>query len=172
MSSYIYFYIRGKKELVPVYESSRSSEMYRELGHLVPYNKVRAIPASELNEFIAIFENEIESFQKEIAHLKDELKLIPSFQNDVNKKLEAIESIEISMDSYEEEIAAAQACIDVLRTLRGAIETIRYNDNYYADKYVYAGIECWCPPLAVVEKWERGEDVSEEEYENLKHSEN
>lgn len=172
MSSYIYFYIRGRKELVPVYESSRSSTMYQNLYHELPYDKVRAVSDSELREFISIFENEIESYQGEIARRKEKLKLIPSFQNSIEKKLEAIDRIEESLEDYEEEIAAAQDCIAVLRTLRGAIEAIRYNNGYDADKYVYAGVDCWCPPLAAVDKWERGEDVSDEEYENLKNSEN
>lgn len=172
MSSYIYFYIRGKKELVPVYEDSRSSVMYQNIADLIPYDKVRAISDSELREFISIFENDIESYQKRIAREKEALKLIPSFQNSLEEKLEAISDIEESLEVYEEEIAAAQNCINILRTLREAIETVRYNETYDVDKYIYAGVECWRPPLAAVEKWERGEDVSEEEYKNLKDSEN
>lgn len=172
MSSYIYFYIKGRKELVPVYGSSRNSTMYQNLYYELPYDKVRAVSDSELREFISTFENEVESYQKRIAREKEALERIPSFQNSLEEKLEAMDSIGTLIEEYEEEIAAAQNCIAVLRTLRGAIEAVRYNETYDVDKYIYAGVDCWRPPLAAVEKWERGEDVSEEEYENLKDSEN
>jgi len=163
MSSYIYFYIRGEKELVPVYESSRNSAMYQNLCHLVPHDKVRAISDSELREFISIFEDEIESNKKKIARDREVLERIPSFQNSLGEKLEAIDFIEESLEYYEEEIAAAQCCIDVLRTLRGAIEAVRYTDSYDPDKYIYAGTDYWKPSLEDVKNWEK---------ENLKDSEN
>ena len=163
MSSYIHFYIRGKKELVPIWTSSRSSAMYQLFNHEVPYEKVRSISRRELCGFIQDAKNEISAYELRLEKIERRRADIVNFNNTTEEKVEALENLEWERADIEEDLEEVKRVFEALMFMQETQDAVVYEDGYDADKYIYAGVECWLPKYEDVLAWERGEETENED---------
>ena len=159
MSSYINFFIRSDNRFLPLGNFSRSSEIYQRLNNDVPYEKLKALTYNKLNNVVNNIIEDAHKYNNRILKYKKEIELIATFNNSVEDKLEAINSIESTIEDIEESISElnfAQGWFDSLcKIIDRASE---YTDEDYnglidASKYIYAGIETpLVPTLADIKK--------------------
>ena len=163
MSSYIHFYIRGKYELVPIWTSSRNSTMYQLFVHEVPYEKVRPLSRKELYDFVQDVKNEISAYELRLEKIERRRADITNFNNTVEEKMEALYELEWEQTDIEDELGEAKRVVEALMFMRNAQDVVAYTDEFDPDKYIYAGVDYWCPSIAEIEAWERGEEVEDED---------
>lgn len=149
MSQYIQFFIRCEDKFVPMCSYSRSNTIFRAFAYHAPYEKIMPITEHILRVAQSYLKSEEDSIEARIELYRDMLESIRHFDNDVDDKLEAINSVNADIGELKsdlEEITFAKTFIDILD---GILVSAKYRDdgngcplaNYTEDTVLYAGIE-------------------------------
>lgn len=149
MSQYIQFFIRCEDKFVPMCSYSRSNMIFRAFAYHAPYEKVTPITEHILRAAKNYLKSEEDGIEAKIELYRDMIESIRHFDNDVDDKLEAINSVNADIGELKselEEIRLAKAFTDILD---GILVSAKYRDdgdgcplaNYTEDTVLYAGIE-------------------------------
>lgn len=154
MSEYISFFIRREQNnFIPLFTFSRNNSIYQVFRNIIPYEKVRAISYNELENKYRECERRMDNITKSINQIKEERALIASFNNSVDEKISALIDIAGQDKELRDELEEERRAGYTIVALIDIIESIRFNDVWDKDKYIYAGIEI-CDPTDkdVIEK--------------------
>jgi len=143
MSAYVDFFIRNKDEFIPIADYSRNSMIYSIVNDDVPYEKIRAIATQDISRFINIAAEKIRDYEQRIRKEKECIKLIATFNNDIEEKLEVIAQREESIEEYTQSIEECTYAKNFFSFLTELIEARRWEENrsININEYIYAGIE-------------------------------
>lgn len=155
MSSYIHFYLRDGDRFLPIKTASRSSEYYNYFEPYAPYGKVAPLRRPQVDYVRADIVRDIEDLRSQQAEVEQELSLIPSFNNDLSEKIEAIRHAQDCLSDCAENLASLeqvkQFSIFLEDILDEAAESHYAEDERFhinPDEYIYVGIECGYPTTA------------------------
>ena len=129
MSQYLYFFARHDKELVPIADYSRSTQVYGEVN--APYEKIRAIDETELRAIAERLRAGKIFAKTQIEAINRKLELISSANNSLEEKLDVINSELEIIEDYEDDIQALD---------RYAAE-LNFIANMAYDNDIFVGIE-------------------------------
>lgn len=146
MSEYMTFFIRRDTEnFVPLFTFSRNSALFQQFDHTVPYEKVRALPYSELEKVLGRCESCIVKLKDSIRKANEKKTLIASFNNSVDEKVEVLNEVDYDIHETEDSIREVERAYYSVLALIDIVDEIAYNPAYDKDRYIYAGIEV-CDP--------------------------
>lgn len=148
MSQYIQFFIRCEDKFVPCWLFSKYEVFYKNFDACgVPYGKI--IPITE--DILCTVETDLIDKEAECkANIRKERELIESirqFNNTVDEKLEAIQSVNDTISDLEYEQRQIYICKCIINVFKEILSTAKYRDdgcplaNYTEDTVLYAGIE-------------------------------
>ena len=129
MSQYLHFFARHDKELVPIADYSRSTQVYGEVN--APYEKIRAIDETELRAIAERLRAGKIFAKTQIEAINRKLELISSANNSLEEKLDAINSELEVIEEYEDDIQALD---------RYAAE-LNFIANMACDNDIFVGFE-------------------------------
>ncbi len=149
MSAYIEFFIKGKDRFYPIASYCRNSEVYRVMSEGAPWEKVRALSVERLNTYRSFMLEDVMKEEKRINEQEHELQLIPTFNNSIEEKIDAIDSVKELIADKKEDIKAAKYVINFIDFLIDIINEVKYGEHEDLDpnSYLYYGIECWEPTV-------------------------
>jgi len=129
MSQYLHFFARHDKELVPIADYSRSTQVYSEVNAL--YKKIRAIDETELRAIAERLRAGKIFAKTQIEAINRKLELISSANNSLEEKLDAINSELEVIEEYEDDI----------QTLDRYAAELNFIANMACDNDIFVGFE-------------------------------
>lgn len=156
MSQYVEFYLRVGDRFAPILTRSRSTNLYQMVSHAVPYEGIRALNKDDIRGFTEDARAEVRRIEENIARQREQLAMIPHFDNTVDEKLQAIDGTQDYIEDLEQEAACARSDLAFFQMLddmwEEAEQTKWYKDEHPEgaidpNKYIYAGVECGFPTL-------------------------
>lgn len=147
MSQYLEIYVKSKEDNFTYLDAfSRSTCMYHLLNEDIgaPYEKVRRMTKARLQEAIGIGSNYLQSIIERKKKQEDTLKLISSFNNSVDEKMEAIYEHQEILEEYDDSITEWEWTLNYLRVLLNMAENMSYEESKTG---LYYGIEAGSPTL-------------------------
>ena len=149
MSAYVDFFIRNKDDFIPIADYSRNSIIYSIIRDDIPYEKIRAITAQDISEFINVAAGKIRDYEQGIRKEKECIKLIATFDNNVEEKLEVIAQREEGIEEYTQSIEECTYAKNFFSFLIELIDARRWEENssININEYIYAGIEIGRPTV-------------------------
>jgi len=133
MSQYTYAYIKHKEDFIEVGSWGRSSNIAQELNGMLPYEKIRKVEKSTIDNLLNNLQEKISDCQRNILAYQNKKLMISSFNNPMEDKLDAIRNIDETIADYQEEID------DLNITFGRALELYNLADDYE----LYMGIEVY-----------------------------
>lgn len=148
MSAYVDFFIRNKDDFIPIADYSRNSMIYSIVTD-VPYEKIRAITTRDISEFINIAVEKIRDYEQKICKEKERIKLVATFDNSIEEKLEVIAQYEEGIEEYTQSIEECNYAKNFFSFLTELINVRRWEENSSVNinEYIYAGIEIGRPTV-------------------------
>ena len=153
MSQYVNFVVRANDTFIPLFSFSRNSYMYAAFHSVAPYEKLSAITADALNMSQDILLDQIDTYQRKIVAYRAEKKMIPSFNNSVDEKLDGIRNIDNMIDDVQSELDELGLALNYCTVMHDILETARYGDKahgvstYEENTLLYCGIEIANPSV-------------------------
>ena len=152
MSSYMSFFIRGIDDtFYPIGTYCRNTAIYElfEEACFGAWEKINPVSIDSINYARHIIETEIQNWEMAIASLKLDRDMIPSFNNSLEDKLEALEDYRIKIKDYEGRLKEVEEAKSFCYFLEEIINERLYADDVNGadpNKYLYCGIEVGCSP--------------------------
>lgn len=149
MSAYVDFFIRNKDDFIPIADYSRNSMIYSIVNNDVPYEKIRAITTQDINKFINVASEKIRECEQGIRKEKERIKLVATFDNSIEEKLEVIAQYEEGIEEYTQSIEECTYAKNFFSFLTELINVRRWEENSSVNinEYIYAGIEIGRPTV-------------------------
>ena len=149
MSAYVDFFIRNKDDVISIADYSRNSMIYSIVNNDVPYEKIRAITTQDISRFINVAAEKIRECEQGIREEKERIKLVATFNNNIEEKLEVIAQREGSIEEYTQSIEECTYAKNFFSFLTELINARRWekNSSVNINEYIYAGIEIGWPTV-------------------------
>ena len=140
MSQYTHAYIKHNEDFIEVGSWGRSSHIAQELNGILPYEKIRKVEKTTIDNLLNTLQEKIKDYQKDILAYQNKKLMISNFNNPMEDKLDAIRNIDETIADYQEEVD------DLNITFGRALELYNLADDYE----LYMGIEVYQPTQADV----------------------
>lgn len=137
MSQYINFFVRNENDFIPIAEYSRNNETFQLFLDFAPWEKVRCVSNKDLDFFSNQLKEKILENKKYIKEKKKIIEKIGDFNNNIEEKLDYIESYSSCIEGYEETID------ELVYTLHFILFLSEI--NYQEKASVYVGYEIYDP---------------------------
>lgn len=144
MSQYIQFFIKSLKgEFLPIGNFSRSCSIYTTFNEFcnIPFEKVAPITTKNLACVKNIFEKKITEIDQRILEIEKTITIVAGCNNSIEDKLEEIYKLNSEIEEWldiKAELKSSEGYIDSLEEI---IDSVRWEDKYNEEKYLYCGIE-------------------------------
>lgn len=147
MSSYINFYIRSQDNFISIGDFCRSSCIYQAVKSFAPYEKLRPLNRSILESAINNLNASMENTKHIIENYQNQIKLIATFNNSADEKIDAIsdydEQIKGQQDEYDDLVSSKY----YMQFLLGIIEANKYVDEIDENELLFMGEEVGSPTV-------------------------
>lgn len=146
MSSEIYFFVRKDNNFLPIACYTRSSTIYEFFNG--SFCAVRPLTRRTLYDIQDAVQDELKELNRHITSCHDSIKLVCTFQNSSEEKLESIYSIQKTITDLEEIRKDLDRCLNFCYFLEHILETAE--DTQYCDSddikfdlndYIYYGVD-------------------------------
>lgn len=146
MSSEIYFFVRKDNNFLPIACYTRSSAIYNFFNG--SFCVVCPLTRNTLYDIRDVVRDESEELNRHIISCRDSIKLVCTFQNSSEEKLESIYSIQKTITDLEELRKDLDICLNFCCFLEHILETAE--DTQYCDSddikfdpnnYIYYGVD-------------------------------
>ena len=150
MSAYIHFFIRIGDVFQPIYEESRAGMIYTYFEPFATWEKITPLTEKDISYTRTTVNEEILRVDQEVKEIDERCKLIGTFNNSMDEKLEAINAEMTTKEHYLKErkpgLEHAISFCNFLDDLIESASNLKYYDTKGAilvdpDNYIYVGIE-------------------------------
>lgn len=144
MSSYIHFFVRKHNEFAPIGTYGRSTCVYELFDHRAPWEQIAPVNYEMLNRVKDDLREKMTENDAAISNAHKRIALIPSFNNSIEDKMDALLEEEAAMEGLTErrkELDSARAFIGFLYDILDAVE-YGNDDSLKSTEYLYVGMEC------------------------------
>lgn len=161
MSQYVNFFIRCERQFVPLFSFSRNTYLYRVFSKEAKYEKIMAVDMDMIERAKTRLRDYIEAYQSRIDIHRKEQAAIPTFNNSVEEKLEAVRTIDSALQELEAEIAEIVTALNYCEVMCDILETARYGEKipalpmYTEESLLYVGIEIAMPKVGDIVETKR-----------------
>lgn len=130
MSQYINFYIKTEKEkYINILNYSRNSVVYEYMEKYAPYDDGKEITDKVLASIFEDVRSEKSKYEETLNKFKDRAKLVASFNNTVEEKMEEINNIEECIASTNEVKDELDFFENFLGVISAMTEDLKYGYN-------------------------------------------
>lgn len=151
MSQYLNLFARVGDRFIPLASYSRNCLFYQVMRESInpPYEKVKSLSIEQLGKVRDIFAAQQKDVIMRIQHLHSKKRIIASFNNSVEDKLEALVDCDSAIEDWKIDLAQRQEGENICNFLIDMIESIKYGedkgfDDIFYNNYIYCGIEVGC----------------------------
>ena len=145
MSAYVSFFIRVNDNFAPIGSWSRSSKMYGVMSNRVPYEKMRALTITDLQNAINEINLSIKEWNEALDERKEEIKMVMNAANaSLKEKLEEVSDIRYLINEIKEDLEAYEDARNTLAVYIDILDNVKYSETRFENDYkhyLYAGIE-------------------------------
>ena len=144
MSQYTHIFVRDNDNFVELNCYSRSSAIAQAFRG-APYEKIEAYSSDDLRNVAGEINEQIELYKKNIADYRSQMALIPSFNNSIEDKTEALSQYTEMIRDAEEDLEEQNYAYDVVSFLVGVADEYEMDVRYEHAKdqpRIYVGVEC------------------------------
>ena len=144
MSSYIRFFVRKYDEFAPIGVYGRSTKVYELFSARAPWEQIAPVTYEVLNAIKDDLREWAVDNAAAISKAHARMRLIPSFTNSIEDKMDAIaeeESYLEELNDKAKELNTAAAFISLLFDILDAAEYSGDN-GLKSNEYIYFGVEC------------------------------
>ena len=147
MSAYIQFFIRHNDDFLPIGVFSRANVVYQVFNSIAPWEKLRPISTMHLNEAAKEVNELINRDKKALARLDEREKLVATFNNSVEEKLEALADYGEYKNEVVKELESEEGARAYIHMLYNVLDSIEYDKRFDMGAYLYVGIEVGDPTV-------------------------
>lgn len=152
MSSYLHFFLRDGDKFLPLATYGRGSQLYQIFDDAAPYAKIAPVTVHILDRIKDDARSSIERSRAEISRIEDRIKLIGTFTNSVEEKLEFIHEEDDFLTEAREDIEEKNMAMTFISFLYDILDEARYGEEGIdSESYVYMGVECGYPKIEDIE---------------------
>ena len=146
MSQYLEVFLRKKDQFIYLCSFSRSHAVYQIINNHVPYEKIRKVTSENFKEWQLEAEENIADYKRQLAEIEDNLKLVSTFNNSVEEKVEAVGGLICEKNDLLEELERANDALSWIIHLYIIMDSLRYIDKPEDAADIYMGVEVGLSP--------------------------
>lgn len=142
MSSYIHFFLRCGDKFLPIGTYGRSTHIYQAFEHFAPWERIRPVTIHFLDGVKNTLKD-LDSLVSDITAARERIFQIGAFNNSIDEKLNAINSIEEEIAESKEEVEEIRNARNFIGFLYDILDEAEYSSaQLNANEYLYVGLEC------------------------------
>ena len=152
MSSYLHFFLRDGDKFLPLATYGRGSQLYQLFTDAAPYAKIAPVTNAVLDRIKNDARSSIERSRAEISRIEDRIRLIGTFNNSIDEKIELIHDQDDFLVEMREDIEEKNMAMAFISFLYDILDEAHYGEEGLdAEAYLYCGIECGYPKIEDIE---------------------
>lgn len=144
MSQYTYIFLEKQNTFIEVSCTSRNSALSDLFGDYAPWEHIREVTYDDLQHIYEVASSILTNQKQYQKELEERIKVVATFNNSIDEKLDAWSDIDMSIDEAKEIIEELENAQYLVGLLQHIIYESRMNLKYdsTAPVHVYAGCEC------------------------------
>lgn len=148
MSQYTHIFLRKQDVFIEVSCTSRNSALSEMFSDYAPWERLREVTGEDLQCIYDTYNDELKNWRKHLKDLEERIKVIATFNNPVDEKLDAWRDVDASIDETKDTIEELAGALSTVILLREILDQSHLNSKYeqIAPVQVYAGCECGSDP--------------------------
>lgn len=149
MSQYTHIFVRHNDEFIELGCYSRSNKIAEIFNRTAPYEKIASYTSADILDCVNEVREEIERYEVLKKSYQERLAQIPSFNNSIEDKMDAMTELQNGIVEIEDELTEYKYAKSVLLFLSHIADEYEMNVKYEGAKdqpRVYVGIECGSNP--------------------------
>lgn len=146
MSQYIQFFVKSLKgEFLPIGNFSKNCSIFTAFEEfapfVVPYGKVAPITGKDLTYIRKGLDNKIKEVDQKILEIEKTITIIAGCNNSIEDKLNEIYKFNFETGEWLEIKAELESSKNYIASLEEILDSVKWEDKYDEEKYLYCGIE-------------------------------
>lgn len=137
MSTYVNFFLRNEDNFISIGDFCRNSKVYQLFNNIAPYERMKVVSKQELDAIEHSITEQKCSYKNHITRYEENIRLISTFNNTAEEKLDSIADISTNIEEINNEL-------EELTFAQGWVNSLIIIQN--SDNYIYVGIEVPCKP--------------------------
>lgn len=144
MSQYTHIFLEKQNTFIEVSCTCRGCALSEMFDEYAPWEKVREVTYEDLQHIYGEYEGHLKEWHEYLDKLNDRAKLIATFNNSVEEKMDALHDIDESRDEVRETVSELESALHLVGVLKDVLHAAQMNSEYEetAPVHVYAGCEC------------------------------
>lgn len=140
MSQYTHIFLEKQNTFIEISCTGRNSALSELFADYAPWEKIREVTYDDLQNIYNQCSKELTNWKQNLTELEERIKVIATFNNSINEKLDAWSDIDVSLDETKEIIEEFESALRLVELLRDVLLNSKYDSM--APVHVYAGCEC------------------------------
>lgn len=162
MSSYLYFFLRDKENLCPMFTFSRNSDEYS-MFSAAPYGKLYPLTMDDIEYYMDDVEQSIKNIESVINMRYEQIDKVSQFNNKAEEKYEIVSELINDISDTKEYLESLKSKRNFILFLKSILNEA-YETKYFSDKdkkinhneYIYYGIDCY---VSTMKELKEREDI-------------
>lgn len=144
MSSYIHFFVRKRDEFAPISIYGRSTKIFQLFNARAPWKQIAPVTYDVLNSVKDDLREHMAASKAAIDKARERIKLIPSFANSIEDKMDAMAEEESYLEELNDEAKEWDAAAAYIGFLYDILDAAEYGNDeaLKSNEYLYFGVEC------------------------------
>lgn len=144
MSEYTHIFLEKEGTFIEVSCTSRSAAISEMFEDYAPWEKIREVTHEDLQQIYRQYNDELTKWKQHQKDLEERIKVIATFNNSVDEKLEAWHDIDGDINETKETIDQLEYALRIVTLLDDILDSSELNVKYerMAPVHIYVGREC------------------------------
>lgn len=144
MSQYTHIFLEKQHTFIEVSCTSRNCALSEMFSDYAPWEKIRKVTYDDLQHIYDRYKGELSDWNQHRKDLEERIKVIATFNNTIDEKLDAWRDIDESLNETKETIDELESALNTVVLLKDVLYESQISSKYEstAPVHVYAGTEC------------------------------
>lgn len=144
MSQYTHIFLEKQHTFIEVSCTSRNCALSEMFQDYAPWEKIREVTYDDLQHIYDRYKGELSDWNQHRKDLEERIKVIATFNNTIDEKLDAWRDIDESLNETKETIEELESALNTVVLLKDVLYESQISSKYEstAPVHVYAGTEC------------------------------
>ena len=144
MSEYTHIFLEKEGTFIEISCTGRGSAISEMFDDYAPWEKIREITHEDLQQIYRQYNDELTKWKQNQKDLEERIKVIATFNNSVEEKLDALHDIDGDINETKETIDHLEHALNTVTLLDDILDSSELNVKYeqMAPVHIYVGREC------------------------------